>query len=423
MKVMVVGGGGREHTLVWKISCSPLIDKIYCAPGNPGIAQLAECVSLAVSDINGLADFAEIKGIDLTVVGPELPLTLGIADEFERRGLRIFGVNKKAAQLEGSKVFMKQLLHKYNIPTADYQVFETSQVAKEYIEQKDGPLVVKADGLAAGKGVLVCPDKQSALDAVSEIMERKVFGAAGREVVIEEYLEGEEISFLAFTDGKSLLPMVSAQDHKAVYDGDKGPNTGGMGAYSPAPLVDKPLYDKIMNRVMLPTVKALVGEGIDYRGVLYAGLMIVDNNPYVLEYNARFGDPETQVILPRLKSDIVPVFLAVSCGELAGVEQLWKQEAAVCVVIASGGYPGDYQKGRLIKGLEDFEGHEDLMVFHAGTTFQEGGVVTAGGRVLGVTALSKELPEAISLAYEGVRHIHFDDMYYRRDIGKKALVN
>jgi len=421
LKVLVVGGGGREHTLVWKISRSPLVSKIYCAPGNTGIARLAECVPLAAGDIAGLADFAQAKGVDLTVVGPELSLTLGIADEFEQRGLAVFGVNKQAAQLEGSKVFMKNLLQKYNIPSAEYRVFEDAQAAKDYVAQKDGPLVVKADGLAAGKGVLICPDQAAALEAVAEVMERRAFGEAGARVVIEEYLEGEELSFLAFTDGKTVLPMVSAQDHKAVYDGDKGPNTGGMGAYSPAPLVDERLYERIMQGVMLPTVEALAAEGCNYRGVLYAGLMIVEGKPYVLEFNARFGDPETQVILPRLESDLIPVFLAVSRGELAGMELNWKQEAAVCVVLASGGYPGAYQKGKLIKGLDKLADEDNLLVFHAGTASQEDGVVTAGGRVLGVTALAGELPEAISLAYEGVRQLHFEGMYYRRDIGRKAF--
>ncbi len=421
MKILVIGGGGREHTLVWKISRSPLADKIYCAPGNPGIAQLAECVSIAVDDINDLADFAQAEGIGLTIVGPELPLTLGIADEFTKRGLEVFGVNKKAARLEGSKVFMKELLRKYNIPTAGYKVFEDPRAAKDFIRRKGAPLVVKADGLAAGKGVLLCFSVQEALDAVSEVMERKAFGDAGNQVIIEQYLEGEEISFLAFTDGKTVLPMVSAQDHKAVFDGDKGPNTGGMGAYSPAPLVDSRLYEKIMQRVMYPTVEALAAEGCDYRGVLYAGLMIIEGDPYVLEFNARFGDPETQVILPRLETDLVPVFLAVSRAELAGVGLEWKRESAVCVVLASGGYPGAYEKGRVISGLNAFDDKDNLLVFHAGTANREGSVVTSGGRVLGVTALAEELPQSINLAYEGVKQLNFEGMYYRRDIGNKAV--
>ncbi|MBI5788491.1 MAG: phosphoribosylamine--glycine ligase [Candidatus Schekmanbacteria bacterium] len=421
MKVLVIGSGGREHTLIWKIKKSPLVDKVYCAPGNAGIAQIAECIPLAVSDLSGLLDFACTKSIDLTVVGPELPLTLGIVDEFNRNGLKIFGVNKKSAQLEGSKVFMKELMSKYRIPTAGFRVFTDAQLAKDYVRQKGMPLVVKADGLAAGKGVVVCRKEAEARQAIDEIMERRVFGAAGDKLIIEDCLAGEEVSFLAFTDGKTVLPMVSAQDHKAIFDGDNGPNTGGMGAYSPAPLVDDNLYHKIMERVMLPTVKALAAEGYDYRGVLYAGLMIIGGEPYVLEFNARFGDPETQVIVPRLASDIVPVFQAVIEGKLAEIELNWRTEAAVCVVLAAGGYPGKYGKGDLIGGWDKFDNSGDLLLFHAGTANREGGIVSAGGRVLGITALHHDLKQAIASTYTGIEKIQFKDMYYRKDIGHRAI--
>ncbi len=421
MKILVIGGGGREHALVWKINQSPLVSKIYCMPGNAGIADIAECVPGDVEDINKIADWAEKERIDLTVVGPELPLTHGIVDELKTRGLPIFGAGKKAAQIEGSKVFCKELLRKHNIPTADYRVFIDFKEALDYVNQWSGSVVVKADGLAAGKGVIVCKDKETARQAVKLIMEDRAFGLAGDRVIIEDCLKGEEASFLAFTDGKTVLPMVSAQDHKPVYDNDEGPNTGGMGAYSPTPLVTPQMIDKIMNEVMIPTVNGMLEEGCPYQGVLYAGLMMVDGELYVLEFNARFGDPEAQAILPLMDSDIVPVMQAVADERLEEVTLSWKPGAAVCVGLASGGYPGSYKKGEVIRGLDAAGSMEDIILFHAGTSNKNGSWITNGGRVLGVVGYGQNIPAAIERAYEGVSKISFDGMHFRTDIGKKAL--
>lgn len=421
MRVLVVGSGGREHALVWKLKQSPQIKQLFAAPGNAGIAELAECTDIGASEVRRLADFAAKRGIDLTLVGPEVPLTLGIVDEFESRGLRIFGANQRAAILEGSKVFAKRLMKKYKIPTGFFQTFYRVEDAKRYIQDVGAPIVVKADGLAAGKGAIVCQTVKEALDAVKIIMEDRVFGDAGEKVVVEEFLSGEEASFLAFTDGETVLPMPSSQDHKAVFDDDKGPNTGGMGAYSPAPVVTDEVHGKIMDQVMIPTVKAMAAEGRPYRGVLYAGLMIKDGEPKTLEFNARFGDPEAQPLLMRMESDLLPVLEGVVDRRLHEVEIRWRPEPAVCVVMASGGYPGAHEKGKVISGLRAAARLKDVEVFHAGTALSGGKVVTSGGRVLGVTALGKDIPDAIARAYRAVEKIRWEGVHYRTDIGRKAL--
>ncbi|MBI2114652.1 MAG: phosphoribosylamine--glycine ligase [candidate division NC10 bacterium] len=421
MRVLVIGSGGREHALIWKLKQSPRIKQLFAAPGNAGIAELAECADLGASEVRRLADFAAKRGIDLTVVGPELPLTLGIVDEFESRGLRIFGTNQQAAILEGSKVFAKRLMKKYKIPTGFFQTFYRVEDAKRYIQDVGAPIVVKADGLASGKGAIVCQTVKEALDAVKIIMEDRVFGDAGEKVVVEEFLSGEEASFLAFTDGETVLPMASSQDHKAVFDDDKGPNTGGMGAYSPAPVVTDEVHRKIMEQVMIPTVKAMAAEGRPYRGVLYAGLMIKGGEPKTLEFNARFGDPEAQPLLMRMESDLLPVLEAVVDRRLHEADIHWRPEPAVCVVMAAGGYPGAHAKGKAISGLRAAARLKDVVVFHAGTALSGGKVVTSGGRVLGVTALGKDVPDAIARAYRAVEKIRWEGAHYRTDIGRKGL--
>jgi len=421
MNILVIGGGGREHALVWKIAQSPMVEHLYCAPGNPGIADLAECVPLAVDNIEGLLDFAREKEVGLTVVGPELPLTLGIVDRFRAAGLTIFGADRAAARIEGSKAFSKDLMAKYGIPTAAYDTFIDRDRAVEFIERHGAPIVVKADGLAAGKGVVVARTIEEAVAAVDSILVEGVFGEAGNKVVIEEFLEGEEASFLAFTDGKVILPLASAQDHKPALDNDQGPNTGGMGAYSPAPVVTPDIHEKIIETVLRPTIEGMANEGCPYRGILYAGLMVKDGEIKVLEFNARFGDPEAQPLLVRLKSDLVPVLLACARGSLAGIPLEWHDKAAVCVVMASGGYPGSFTKGFEIAGLAGAGKIDDLIVFHAGTAARGAHVVTAGGRVLGVTGLGTTVADAIEKAYEGVRAISWQGAHYRSDIGRKAL--
>ncbi|GFO70122.1 phosphoribosylamine--glycine ligase [Geomonas limicola] len=421
MNILVIGSGGREHALVWKIAQSPLVKKLYCAPGNPGTAQLAENVNIAVDDLPALLAFAKEKGIDLTVVGPELPLSLGLVDLFEENGLKAFGARKNAALIEASKAFSKDLMHKYQVPTAAYGVFTEVDNAIAFIDQTGVPIVIKADGLAAGKGVIIAQNREEAVAAVTDMLSGNAFGSAGSRVVIEEFLKGEEASFLAFTDGKNIIPLASAQDHKAVYDGDQGPNTGGMGAYSPAPVVTPAIHEKAMAEVMRRTVDGMAAEGRTYRGVLYAGLMIDGESVKTLEFNARFGDPECQPLLMRMKSDIVPVLLAVANGDLSGIEIEWHDKAAVCVVMAAGGYPGDYKKGDRIAGLSEAAKVEDLVVFHAGTKSDQGGVLTNGGRVLGVTALGDTVPEAIERAYQGVAQISWPEVHYRKDIGAKAI--
>ena len=422
MKVLVIGSGGREHALVWKIAQSPLVDKVWCAPGNPGTGLIAENVDIKVDDLTGLLGFAKQEGIDLTVVGPELPLSLGIVDLFEEYGLRIFGARRNAALIEASKAFAKDLMKKYAIPTAAYEVFTEVEPAVTFIDEVGTPIVIKADGLAAGKGVIIAATRDEAVAAVTDMLAGNTFGAAGSRVVIEEFLKGEEASFLAFTDGKRIVPLASAQDHKAVFDGDRGPNTGGMGAYSPAPVVTSAIHEKAMTEVMRRAVDGMAAEGRPYRGVLYAGLMIDGDSVKTLEFNARFGDPECQPLLMRMKSDIVPVLLAVAEGDLSGVEIEWHDSAAVCVVMASQGYPGDYRKGNEIRGLEEAARIEELFVFHAGTAERDGAIVTSGGRVLGVTALGDTVQGAIDRAYRGVAAITWDGVHYRRDIGRKALV-
>lgn len=420
LTILVIGGGGREHALVWKIAQSPLVGKIYCAPGNPGIGQLAENVDIAVDDLPALLAFAQAKDVNLTVVGPELPLSFGIVDLFEEYGLKIFGARRNAALIEASKAFSKDLMQKYDVPTAAYQVFTEVAPAVEFIDRIGIPIVIKADGLAAGKGVVIAQDRDEAVRTVEEMLSGSAFGAAGAKVVIEEFLKGEEASFLAFTDGKHIIPLASAQDHKAVFDGDKGPNTGGMGAYSPAPVVTQTIHDKVMAEVMRRTVDGMAAEGRPYRGVLYAGLMIDGGAVKTLEFNARFGDPECQPLLMRLKSDIVPVLMAVADGDISGIQLEWHDQAAVCVVMAAGGYPGDYRKGDVISGLDNAES-DGLTVFHAGTKLVDGRFVTNGGRVLGVTALGPTVKEAIDKAYRGVAAISWDKAHYRTDIGRKAL--
>jgi phosphoribosylamine---glycine ligase len=421
MNVLVIGGGGREHALVWKIAQSPLVEKIYCAPGNPGIAGLAECVAIPADKIAALCDFALDQAIDLTVVGPEVPLTLGIVDLFQTAGLAIFGPSKAAARLEGSKGFSKDLMAKYGIPTAAYRSFTERDAAAAYIREIGAPIVVKADGLAAGKGVIVAESVEQALAAVDEIMLDKVFGSAGASVVIEEFMAGEEASFFAFTDGKNILPLASAQDHKRIFDNDQGPNTGGMGAYSPAPVVTAALYDEIVARIVQPTIAGMAAEGTPYCGILYVGLMIEQGKPRVVEFNARFGDPEAQPLLVRMKSDLVPVLLACARGELTQTSLEWHDKAAVCVVMASGGYPGSFAKGYAIGGIDQAEALGDLVVFHSGTALKDGRLVNNGGRVLGVTGLGADVAAAIAKTYAGVAMITWQDVHYRTDIGRKAL--
>jgi len=421
MKVLLVGSGGREHALAWKLSQSPLVDKLFIAPGNPGTAMHGENVAIPAEDIEGLKEFALREKIDLAVIGPELPLTLGITDAFNAAGLRVFGPTRAAAELEGSKAFSKELMLRYKVPTAFYKRFDEPGAARSYIETHKPPFVVKADGLAAGKGVIICQTAQEAMEAVDLIMTEKAFGSAGKRIIIEEFLTGEEASFLAITDGETVEPLAPAQDHKAIFDDDKGPNTGGMGAYSPAPVVTPALQKEIMATVMLPVVNAMKAEGRLYKGVLYAGLMMTKNGPRVLEFNCRFGDPETQPILMRMESDIVPILIAASDGTLHEKKIKWRQEAAVCVVMAAKGYPGDYLKGSEIKGLEEASRLRDTMVFHAGTALKDNKVVTSGGRVLGVTALGPTIKEAIENAYAAVERISWEGAQYRRDIGKKAL--
>ncbi len=419
MKVLIVGGGGREHALAWKFSLSPRVKKIFCAPGNAGIAALAECVNIKSDNVPAILDLVRSEKIDLTVVGPEAPLVAGLVDALENEGYPVFGPRSKAAALEGSKVLAKEIMLKYDIPTAWYGVFDNAEQAAKYIKKIGGPCVVKADGLAAGKGVIVAEDVETALASVDLIMKQRAFGAAGDRVIIEECLRGEEASILAFTDGKNVFPMLPAQDHKRVYDGDRGPNTGGMGAYAPAPVMTAALQKEALEKILIPTVRGMAAEGRPYRGILYAGLMITDRGPYVLEYNARFGDPEAQPILMMLESDLADVLEALLAGELNRADLRWNSGASVCVVLSSGGYPGNYRQGDIITGLDDMP--ENVMAFHAGTGLKGNQVVTAGGRVLGITALAKNIPAAIDLAYRGVSRVHFEGMHYRKDIGKKAL--
>ena len=421
MKVLVIGSGGREHALVWKISQSPRVTKIYCAPGSAGIGELAELVLIGVEQIEQLADFAAKENIDLTVVGPELPLTLGIADLFEARGLRIFAPNKAAAQLEGSKAFAKDLLDANGIPTAGFGTFNDANTARAHLAQQKPPYVIKADGLAGGKGVLICPSRQEAEAAIEEILVRKAFGAAGEKLVIEEFLEGEEASFMVLMDGEHILPLASSQDHKRVFDQDQGPNTGGMGAYSPAPVVTPEIHQRIQREILTPLLAGLKKKKIRYRGVVYVGLMITKDGPRVLEFNARFGDPECQPIMMRLKSDLIPLLEATIDGKLDRLQVQWHDDPAVCVVLCSAGYPGAYDKGKEIRGLENLKNWSPGFVFHAGTLRDHDRWLTAGGRVLGVTARGETIAAAVSEAYRAVDKISWDGMHYRKDIAQRAL--
>jgi phosphoribosylamine--glycine ligase len=421
MKVLVLGGGGREHTIVWKLAQSKRVDRIYCAPGNAGISELAECIDINPSDYDSLLNFVKYEWVDMTIVGPEEPLSKGVVDAFEKDERRIMGPSREASMIESSKVFAKDFMRKYGIPTAEYRTFTSYLHAEEYVRMKGAPIVIKADGLAAGKGVIVAKTVQEAIDALRLIMKDKAFGEAGERVVVEECLEGEEASYLVFTDGETILPMVSSQDHKRVYDNDEGPNTGGMGAYSPAPVVTPEMEELIMERVMKPVIKGMNREGIRYKGVLYAGLMIKDGMPYVLEFNCRFGDPETQPILTRLKTDLLDIAFSITDRKLSNMSLEWRPEASVCVVAASGGYPGSYEKGKVITGLEDVKRMEGVEVFHAGTAFNNNDIVTSGGRVLGVTSLGASIKDARDLAYAAMDKIHFEGMHYRKDIAGRAI--
>ena len=422
MKVLVVGGGGREHALVWKIAQSPRVNKIFCAPGNAGIARLATCVSIGAAEIDKLLTFARDEKIDLTIVGPEDPLSNGIVDQFEAAGLRVFGADQKAARIESSKSFAKAIMEKYGIPTAEGRTFSRITQAQAYVKKMGAPLVVKADGLAAGKGVIVCSTEKMAMDALKQIMVDRQFGDAGDQVVVEECLVGEEASFLAFTDGKTVLPLPSSQDHKPVFDDDKGLNTGGMGAYSPAPVVDQYLHQRIMDEVMIPMVKGMAAEGCPYKGVLYAGLMIDRDRIKVLEFNGRFGDPEAQPLLVRMQNDIIPVVEAIIDERLDSCRLDIDPRASVCVVMAAGGYPGKYKKGLEIKGIDAANRMRDVVVFHAGTRLDGKKVLSHGGRVLGVTALGDTVETAIKKAYQAVAKIKWSKVHFRKDIGQKALV-
>ena len=417
MNILVIGSGGREHALYWKLLESPQTEQIYAIPGNPGMGASA---AIALDDHAAILRFVKEHEIGLVVVGPEVPLMNGLVDELEAAGIRAFGPRANAAEIEGSKSFAKDLMKKYGIPTARYEVFTAAEPARAYIRQEGAPIVVKADGLAAGKGVIVAMTEQEALDAVDAIMEDHSFGDAGARVVIEEFMEGEEASLLAFTDGTTIRPMISAQDHKRAYDGDRGPNTGGMGTYAPAPVMTPEMTERAVEEILKPTIAAMAKEGRTYRGCLYLGLMVTADGPKVVEFNARFGDPETQVVLPLLDSDLVAIMCACADGTLADVPIRWKDGAAVCVVLASGGYPGHYEKGQEIHGLADAEAMGAL-VFHAGTAMKDGKLVTNGGRVLGVVGRGADISSAVDAAYAAATKISFKDAYYRKDIAHRAL--
>ncbi len=421
MKILVVGSGGREHALVWKLKQSRKLTRLCCAPGNGGIASLAECVDIKAEDIQGLKGFARQENIDLTVVGPEVPLVAGIADVFQKEGLKIFGPDRFASQLEGSKIFAKEFMSRNNIPTAAFRSFEDVDAAMAYTGEIRFPAVIKADGLAAGKGVSVCTSREEALRSLHKIMGEKVFQDAGNRVVVEECLTGEEASILAVSDGKDYVMLESSQDHKRIFDGDLGPNTGGMGAYSPAPVITGTMAGQIEETVIKPVIAGMEAEGHPFRGVLYAGLMIADSGPRVLEFNVRFGDPETQAVLPRLQCDLVEILESACGGTLKDKTLTWDERACVCVVMSSQGYPGRYGKGRVISGLESIAGVKDIIVFHAGTREEEGRLVTAGGRVLSVAALGADIASAIKNVYNSVEKIQFEGCHYRRDIAQKAL--
>lgn len=427
MRILVVGGGGREHALVWKIAQSPLVEKIYCAPGNAGIAQQAECVAIAANDLDALADFAEVHAIDLTVVGPEIPLVAGIVDRFEARGLRIFGPSPDPARLEGSKIFAKRLMQDAGIPTAAFAVCESEAEALAYLNtfyanrDPQTKIVVKADGVAAGKGVTVANNADEARAAVKSMMEQRIFGASGDRVVIEECLVGEEASIMAITDGRTVIPLLPSQDHKRIFDGDQGANTGGMGAYAPVPVLPADVVAQTVEKILTPAIAAIRNFGIPYRGVLYAGIMMTAQGIKTIEFNCRFGDPETQAVLPLLESDLVPLLLASIDGTLDQQTIKWRTGSAVCVVAASGGYPGDFEKGKPITGLEQAASERSCLVFHSGTRAHDGHTLTDGGRVLAVTGMGATLLDATAAAYNGIGHLNFDGIHYRNDIAAHSL--
>ena len=421
MRILVVGSGGREHALLWKLSQSPEVTKLFCAPGNGGISELAELVDVGTEDVEGLAEFAEGKDIDLTIVGPESALAKGVVDLFEKRGLRIFGPTKAAARLESSKAFAKNLMKKYHIPTGQFAIFDDPQAARAYVRQLGVPIVVKADGLCGGKGTIVANTLSEALGAIDLLMEDRIFKQAGERIVVEERLVGEEVSFIVITDGITALPLVPAQDHKRLHDGDKGPNTGGMGAYAPAPIIDEAMSRQVMEQIILPTIRALSSEGIRFTGVLYAGLMMTGDGPKVLEYNVRFGDPEIQAVLPLLASDLIPLIDDAVEGRLSAGACEWLPGSCVCVVLASGGYPGDFAIGKDIRGLESLRGRRDLLIFHAGTKKDKERYLSWGGRVLNVVSRGADLETAVKGAYDAIGAIEWQHMHYRKDIGYRAL--
>jgi len=421
MKVLVIGSGGREHALCWAIAKSPKCDELYCAPGNAGIDQVAICVDIAIDDYDGIVEYAVANKVDFVIVGPEAPLVDGLVNRLEAAGIKAFGPNARAARLEGSKGFMKDLCARYNIPTADYGRFDEPEAAKEFIMRHHAPIVVKADGLAAGKGVIICRNENEAYAAVDHMMAERAFGGAGDEVIIEEFMAGEEASFFALVDGETAVPLRSAQDHKPAFDGGEGPNTGGMGAYTPAPMIDPAMTQTIMDTIILPTVKAMADEGTPYKGVLYAGLMINGGSPRLVEYNARFGDPECQALMVTLKSDILDALIACADGSLKDVKLKWHDRAALTVVMATAGYPGRYENGSEIKGLEAAGAIDDVVIFHAGTRMKNGKLLANGGRVLGITATAKSVADAKELAYRAVDLIDWPEGFCRRDIGWRAI--
>ncbi len=421
MKILVIGSGGREHALVWKIKQNSLVEEIYCAPGNGGISEIAQCVDIPADDLEALLEFARENKIDLTVVGPEVSLVAGIVDVFEQAGLKVFGPSRRAAQLEGSKIFAKEFMYECNIPTANFQKFDNMKEAKDFLQQAAFPLVIKADGLAAGKGVVICQDFIDAEKAIDEMMGQKIFKDAGLQVIVEECLEGEEVSILAVSDGENFLLLDSSQDHKRIFDDDVGPNTGGMGAYSPAPVLTEKLRKTVETRIIEPAIRGMQRNGMPFKGILYAGLMITSEGPMVLEFNVRFGDPEVQAVLLRLQGDIVDLMLASCEGWLDKVELKWDKRSCVCVVISSGGYPGEYETGKEITGLKEAEKLEGTVVFHAGTTKEKDKIITSGGRVLGVTSLGNGIDGAIEHVYKAVDMIDFERCFFRRDIGAKAF--
>lgn len=426
MKVLVIGSGGREHTLVWKLKKSKKVSRVFCAPGNAGIAQHARCINIKADNIKGLVEFAQKNKIALTVVGPEVPLAMGIVDEFNKKKLKIFGPNKKAAQLESSKVFAKELMRKYNIPTAPFKVFSDPSEAVGFCKTVEFPVVIKADGLAAGKGVIIARNFREASRAIDTIMVKRAFGKAGEQVIVESFLSGQEVSMMAITDGRTVRPFLPSQDHKQAYDGDRGPNTGGMGAYCPTTFTSQEVIDEIVEQILMPAIAGLKKEGIKYKGILYAGLMLTETGPKVLEFNCRFGDPETQVVIPLLRNDLFDLMMAVVNGNLASVGKLqWRRETAACVVMASKGYPARYKTGVRISGLKDYSDN-GCQIFHAGTAMKGNQWVTAGGRVLAVTGIDKNLKAALERAYRVVKKIRFEGAMFRRDIGfraeKKVLV-